>query len=127
MLFETPFAAIYSMTTAALDKWTRSDSQRLAKLGIRINSVLPGPIETNITNNGLPEDVDKKQIRETVVPSFVSVTPLAKEKRGSVDQVVPVFLFLADEASSSYITGVNWLVDGGSSSYAKPFPWIKND
>ena len=64
--FETPFAAIYSMTTAALDKWTRNDSQRLAKLGIRINSILPGPIETNITNNGIPHGMDKNQIRETV-------------------------------------------------------------
>ncbi|MCG7633380.1 MULTISPECIES: SDR family NAD(P)-dependent oxidoreductase [Gordonia] len=82
---------------------TRVAAIELADKGIRVNDVCPGSIETEITAvpDFASDDVD----------SYVRSIPM--QRRGSPTEVAEVIRFLADPRSS-YITGVDLLVDGGT-------------
>jgi NAD(P)-dependent dehydrogenase (short-subunit alcohol dehydrogenase family) len=75
---------------------------------IRVNALSPGPIDTAGLNNfvsglGMNEEVIKKTI--------VSAIPLGR--MGTPDEVAKAVLFLASD-DSSFITGIELFVDGGS-------------
>jgi 3-oxoacyl-[acyl-carrier protein] reductase len=72
----------------------------LAKYGIRVNSVSPGFIDTDMWGNRNDE------LREKILKE----TPLGRQ--GAPDEVAQVILFLASDMSS-YVTGQNIVVDGG--------------
>ena len=83
--------------------------------GIRVNSVHPGLIETEMgdrllegfVGNGLTESVE--QARELVH----SLTPLGR--LGTAMEVANVVHFLASDAAS-YVTGAEYTVDGGATA-----------
>lgn len=92
--------AAYSATKAALDGLTRSMSKELGSLGIRVNSVAPGFMETDMTE----ELTDKQKAR------IIRQTPL--ERLGTVEDVAKVIkFFLSDQ--SGFVTGQTMVVDGG--------------
>lgn len=71
--------------------------------GVRVNSVSPGMIETRLTERmftRFPAEVDE----------FIRATPL--RRLGSPQEVADVVLFLLSQASR-FITGQNFVVDGG--------------
>ncbi|WP_051026935.1 SDR family NAD(P)-dependent oxidoreductase [Nocardia higoensis] len=81
---------------------TRVAALELAERGIRVNSVCPGSIETDITDGpGFASDD---------VAAYVRTIPLLR--RGAPAEVAEVIAFLAGEASG-YVTGTDILVDGG--------------
>ncbi|MHC3004295.1 SDR family NAD(P)-dependent oxidoreductase [Gordonia metallireducens] len=82
---------------------TRVAAIELAHKGIRVNDVCPGSIDTEITAVPDFDHVD--------VESYVRTIPM--QRRGAPEEVAEVILFLA-EPRSSYITGVDLLVDGGT-------------
>jgi NAD(P)-dependent dehydrogenase (short-subunit alcohol dehydrogenase family) len=83
----------YSATKGAITAFTRSLSKSLAKEGIRVNGVAPGPIWTPlITSTFPPEKVEK----------FGKEVPLGRP--GQPEEVAPSYVFLASD-DSSYITG----------------------
>jgi NAD(P)-dependent dehydrogenase (short-subunit alcohol dehydrogenase family) len=96
----------YGATKGALLGFTRSLSQNLAKKGIRVNGVAPGPIWTPL----IPSTFDAKEVKE-----FGQDTPLGRP--GQPDEVAPCFVFLASD-DASYITGQvlhpngGWVVGG---------------
>lgn len=92
--------AAYSATKAALDGFTRSLSKELGPAGIRVNSVAPGFMETEMTS----ELTDQQKAR------LVRQTPLSR--LGVVDDVSSVVKFLLS-SDSSFITGQTIVVDGG--------------
>lgn len=92
--------AAYSATKAALDGFTRSLSKELGPVGIRVNSVAPGFMETDMTSE-LTEQQKARIIRQT---------PLSR--LGVVDDVSSVVKFLLSE-NSSFVTGQTIVVDGG--------------
>lgn len=92
----------YSSTKGALVAFTRSLSQSLAKKGIRVNAVAPGPIWTPL----IPASFDDKKVAE-----FGSNTPMGRA--GQPDEVAPAFIFLASD-DASYITGQVIHPNGGS-------------
>ncbi len=87
---------------------TRVAAIELAERGIRVNDVCPGSIDTEIT--AAPGFADDD------MDSYVRSIPM--QRRGTPAEVAEVILFLAEERSS-YITGVDLLVDGGTGAGAR--------
>jgi 3-oxoacyl-[acyl-carrier protein] reductase len=98
----TPFAgaADYSATKAALLGYTRGWARDLGPKGITVNTVQPGPIDTdmNPATNGDFSDTQK------------GLTALGRY--GTADEVAAAVAFLAGP-NASYITGTTLTVDGG--------------
>lgn len=90
----------YSATKAALDGLTRSLSKELGTMGIRVNSVAPGFMETDMTATL----TDKQKAR------IIRLTPLGR--LGTVDDVSSLVKFLLSE-DAKFITGQTIVVDGG--------------
>ncbi|MGZ6292838.1 MAG: 3-oxoacyl-ACP reductase family protein [Syntrophales bacterium] len=89
----------YTMEKAALDAFTKSLSRELAGRNIIVNSVAPGFIETEMTQN-LPEEVQKR-ILENITLGRI----------GRPEEVAEVVAFLATRGS--YISGSVIHVNGG--------------
>ena len=83
---------------------TKTAAIELGPLGIRVNSVHPGPIDTAM----LPVPAD--------APMFTAY-PLGRA--GTADEVAEAVLFLASDASS-YLTGAELAVDGGLAAGTLP-------
>ena len=91
----------YASTKGAIVSFTRSLSSNLAKKGIRVNGVAPGPIWTPlITSSFKPKKVAK----------FGSDVPM--ERAGEPNEIAPSYLFLAC-SDSAYMTGQFLHPNGG--------------
>ncbi|GBP42690.1 3-oxoacyl-[acyl-carrier-protein] reductase FabG [Eumeta japonica] len=100
-------ALAYNASKAALDHFTKCVALELAGKGVRVNSVSPNFVKTNLYKNvGLTED----QL-ELFVKNMVGKTPLKKPVEGS--EVASLIEFLASAKAQS-ITGANYNIDGGS-------------
>jgi len=93
-----PFAgAAYAVSKAGLTALTRELAHELGEIGIRVNSVAPGEIDTAILSPGTQDIVDER-------------VPLGR--MGRPEEVAEVVLFLAS-AQSSYVTGSEIPINGG--------------
>jgi len=98
-----PGAGAYSSTKAANETLGRVAAAEGATLGIRVNVVHPGPIETEIWGHmGIT-----KEVADAVFPS---ATMLQRTGR-AIEIAKPVAFLLSD--GSSYMTGSSIVVDGG--------------
>jgi NAD(P)-dependent dehydrogenase (short-subunit alcohol dehydrogenase family) len=97
----SPHLVDYASTKGAIVAFTRSLSSQLAKRGIRVNAVAPGPIWTPL----IPASFDRKEVAE-----FGTDVPLGRA--GQPNEVAPSFLFLACD-DSSYFTGQVLHPNGG--------------
>ncbi len=96
-----PFAgSAYSTSKAALTALTRELTADLAHLGIRVNAVCPGEINTAILSPGTDELVERIPMR----------------RLGSPDEVAAVIHYLVSD-QASYITGAEIPVNGGQDVY----------
>lgn len=91
----------YSSTKGAITAFTRSLSTNLAKRGIRVNGVAPGPIWTPL----IPSTFDAESVVE-----FGANTPM--ERPGQPADVAPGYVYLASE-DASYISGQVLHINGG--------------
>lgn len=98
--------AVYAASKAACAALARSWSGALAERNIRVNSVCPGPIETNFINRTGMSDDKQDKFREQIVKQV----PLGR--MGESREVADVALFLLSDAAS-YVTGSEYVVDGG--------------
>lgn len=98
------YTAVYSATKAAVDSVTRVLSRELGPRQIRVNSINPGPTETEGTQAiGVFESELGKQL--------VAGTPLGRA--GQPADIAPAAVFLASDASA-WITGESIRVSGGA-------------
>ncbi|MFK8795171.1 SDR family oxidoreductase [Planococcus plakortidis] len=92
----------YSSTKGAILAFTRALSGSLAKEGIRVNGVAPGPIWTPLIPASFPAEE---------VEGFGSSTPLGRP--GQPDELAPGYVYLASD-DSSYVTGQVLHINGGT-------------
>jgi glucose 1-dehydrogenase len=97
-----PHFASYCASKGGLKMLTRTLSIELAPLGLTINSIAPGAIETPI-NKSLLNDPSKLQ-------ALLQNIPLGR--LGKPADVASLASFLASE-ESDYVTGTTFFVDGG--------------
>ena len=110
-MFSNSGATAYSATKAAQVAMARMLALELAEDEIRVNTICPGAIETEIDENTRSEDV--QEAREPVVYPEGEI-PLSDGKPGSAEQVAKLIAFLASD-SASHITGTEVFIDGGQS------------
>ena len=92
----------YSATKAAIVALTSALAKQVAKRGIRVNAVAPGPFWTPMQIYfGAPADN---------VESLNASTPLGR--MGQPVELAPLYVTLA-EGANSYVTGSTWSSDGG--------------
>jgi L-rhamnose 1-dehydrogenase len=92
----------YSATKAAVLSLARSLTLELAPHGIRVNSVLPGSIQT---------DIYKPRFTDAEAAAAAELVPLGRI--GQPDEVAEAIYFLASPAAS-YICGAELTIDGGA-------------
>lgn len=98
---------IYNSTKAAVVKLAKSLAVDLAYHGTRVNSISPGYITTPIFAERLKSDSDYLKRREANIPL---------QRVGTPQDIANAALFLASD-ESSYITGIDLIVDGGYSAF----------
>ena len=97
-----PHFTSYCASKGGIKMMTRNLSIELAPLGITINSIAPGAIETPINKNLLNDPVKLKSLLENI--------PL--KRLGTPEDVASVAAFLAS-SDADYVTGTTYFVDGG--------------
>lgn len=94
-----PTQSIYGMTKAAIDNFTKVAAMEFSPYNILVNSVAPGFIETDMTQE-LGEDIKEK---------ILSTIPLGR--MGKPEEIAETVRFLME--GGSYITGTVLHVNGG--------------
>jgi NAD(P)-dependent dehydrogenase (short-subunit alcohol dehydrogenase family) len=90
----------YSASKFAVEGLSRSVAAELAESNIRVNTVAPGPIATDMVD----------RIADGDPSGFAELVPM--KRLGTPDEIAQTVVFLASDASS-YITGQSIGVDGG--------------
>lgn len=98
----TPGLVAYSATKGAVKMFTQGLAREVGSRGITVNNVQPGPIDTDLNPASGDWAVPQK--------SFTSL-----DRYGSVEEVAAIVAFIAGP-ESSYITGANLNVDGGTNA-----------
>ncbi|XP_068619708.1 uncharacterized oxidoreductase TM_0325-like [Battus philenor] len=99
-------ATAYHISKAALDHFTKCAALELAPDGVRVNSVNPGFVKTNLFKNvGLTED----QL-SLLAQNMMGKNPMKKVIEG--EEVAVLIAFLASDKAKS-ITGSNYTIDAG--------------
>jgi len=98
--------SVYHAAKAAVRSFARSWSLNLNQRNIRVNAISPGPIDTPFVNRVLND-----QQTQQFIQNAVKSTPMGR--MGSPDEVAKAVSFLASD-DSSYITGIELFVDGGT-------------
>jgi NAD(P)-dependent dehydrogenase (short-subunit alcohol dehydrogenase family) len=97
----SPNLLAYATTKGAIANFTAGLAQMVAKQGIRVNCVAPGPIWTPLIPSTMPDEA---------VKTFGENTPLGRA--GQPAELAPAYVLLAS-AEASYMTGALIPVTGG--------------
>jgi 3-oxoacyl-[acyl-carrier protein] reductase len=98
----TPGLVAYSATKGAVKMFTQGLSREVGSRGITVNNIQPGPIDTDLN----------PAAGDWAVPQKAAT---ALDRYGNVDEVAALVAFVAGP-ESSYITGTNLTVDGGTNA-----------
>ncbi|MQT11823.1 SDR family oxidoreductase [Segnochrobactrum spirostomi] len=92
----------YATTKGAIQNFSAGLAQLLAKKGIRVNAVAPGPIWTPLIPSTMPPEM---------VAHFGESTPMGRP--GQPVELAPVYVMLASD-EASYVSGATVAVTGGT-------------
>lgn len=102
-----PGVLSYCVSKAALDQMTHCVALEVAKYGVRINSINPGVVRTNLhLQSGMTPDAYGNFLEHSK-----TTHPLGRV--GRPEEVANLIFFLATQAD--WITGINVPIDGGRS------------
>jgi NAD(P)-dependent dehydrogenase (short-subunit alcohol dehydrogenase family) len=108
-LIGQPGYAAYTASKGAVLAWSRVLAIELAKDGVRVNAVCPGPVDTAMLAGEFASSPDPDRARA----EEVATVPLGR--LGTPRDVAAVVAFLAGE-DSGFVTGAAWSVDGGKTA-----------
>lgn len=97
-------ASVYAASKAALNTVMKVAAIELASRKIRVNSVSPGPVATQI--------MDKIGVNKTMEEQMINSIPLCRF--GNPEEVAQLITFLSSD-NTTFITGSEYLIDGGQS------------
>lgn len=97
---------MYGSTKGAISAFIQGAAKELANKGIRVNAVCPAMVESHIMDAGI---ITKEQVEETK-----KLYPLGRF--GTPEDVARAMIYLLSDASS-WVTGINLVVDGGRTLY----------
>jgi NAD(P)-dependent dehydrogenase (short-subunit alcohol dehydrogenase family) len=97
-----PLQGVYGMTKASIISMTKTLAVELGTLGVRINAIAPGLIDTRLSSalTGSPD----------IVKIFTDHTAL--KRYGQPEEIAEMAVYLGSE-ESSFVTGQTFCVDGG--------------
>ncbi|WP_225772362.1 3-oxoacyl-ACP reductase family protein [Inquilinus sp. Marseille-Q2685] len=95
-------ASVYSLTKAAVAGFNRSLVRDLGPRGITVNTVLPGPTDTDMNPDGGP-------VSKVVGPG------IAVGRYGRAEEIAGAVAYLAGP-EAAFVTGAELIVDGGFTS-----------
>ena len=99
-----PKVIAYTSAKSAVEGMTRGLAVELSPLGIRVNCIAPGFIETDMSSKALNGDKERKE-------RVLSRTPMGK--LGTPEDIAHAAVYLSSDAAG-YITGIVLPVDGGN-------------
>lgn len=105
----------YGTSKAALKHLTKQQAVELASLGIRVNAVAPGPVDT-----AMAKAVHSPEIRK----DYHDAIPL--NRYGLEEELAEAIYFLCSDRAS-YITGQTLAVDGGFDATGIGLPTLRRD
>lgn len=97
-----PHFTAYCVSKGGVKMMMRNLAVELGPLGITINNIAPGAIETPINTKLLNDPIKLNSLKQNI--------PLGR--LGKPEDIAPMVLFLASEAAD-YVTGATFYVDGG--------------
>jgi NAD(P)-dependent dehydrogenase (short-subunit alcohol dehydrogenase family) len=106
-LFGEPALTAYTASKAAVVNMTRSLAIDLAPLGIRVNCVCPGWVDTGFND---PQFEHDQMTAEDIAALIDRTVPMRRQ--GEPEEMAAAVAFLASD-DASYITGQTLVVDGG--------------
>ncbi|XP_045781001.1 cyclohexanol dehydrogenase-like isoform X1 [Maniola jurtina] len=96
----------YNVSKAAIAYFTKNVAMDLADKGVRVNSISPGPVETNIAlHAGISQEVN-----DAVFASYAKFVPLQHNIEAT--EVAEMAVYLASDKARS-ITGSDFVIDSG--------------
>ncbi len=110
-MFSNSGASAYATSKAGQRAFARMIALELAKHRIRVNTICPGAIDTNIDENTKRQDLDKAG---EPVKFPEGQVPLTDGKPGTSEQVAQLIWFLVSDLSS-HISGTEVYIDGAQS------------
>jgi NAD(P)-dependent dehydrogenase (short-subunit alcohol dehydrogenase family) len=103
----------YCSSKAAVSQFTKAAALEYAPLGIRVNAIAPGLIDTPLARRFLGDQPEVEQ-------AFIDMCPL--DRIGTTADMARVVVFLASQPAA-WITGVTLNVDGGMHMMGVPDNW----
>ena len=106
----------YAATKHAVLGLMKAAAKEVGTLGITVNAILPGLIETDIVRETGPESAKMMGVEtyEGLLEMFAQESAI--KRLNTVEEVAAAAVMLASEAASG-ITGTSWAVDGGTLPY----------
>ena len=106
--------AAYAASKGGMLALTRALAIELAPDGIRVNTVLPGAVDTGMLRAGLNRDHAGSGTPDERLENLARKT--VSGKIGKPEEIARTILFLADHRESSFITGQPIVIDGGATA-----------
>ena len=103
----------YSAAKAGISNFTQWLAVHFAPCGIRVNAIAPGFFVTNQNKSLLFDEAGNPTARTNKI---LNATP--QKRFGEVNDLIGTLLWLADDQSSGFVTGVVVPVDGGFAAYS---------
>ena len=106
----------YAATKHAVLGLMKAAAKEVGTLGITVNAILPGLIETDIVRETGPESAKMMGVEtyEGLLEMFAQESSI--KRLNTVEEVAAAAVMLASDAASG-ITGTSWAVDGGTLPY----------
>lgn len=101
----SPYNGPYAVAKSGVNNLTQTLAREMAAFGIRVNSVSPGPIPTEVF-------LEFTRMTEADIPEMGNKLGVPLGRVGTPEDIAPAVVYLAS-AASSWMTGQDMVINGG--------------